>query len=59
MTLIKPKFEEIYTEYKQNNILRELKILNLINSIYIDLTRAYAAGVTLEEIVSQSYSVPI
>lgn len=57
MNLIKLKFEEIYTEYKQNNILRELKIINLINSIYIDLTRAYAADVTLEKPVSPSYSV--
>ncbi len=57
MKVLKPKFEEVYAEYKQDNILRELKIINLINSIYIDLTRAYTADVNLEKLVSSSYSV--
>jgi AraC-like DNA-binding protein len=57
MTVLKPKFEEVYAEYQQQNLLRELKIINLINSIYIDLTRAYTADVNLEKLVSTSYSI--
>jgi AraC-like DNA-binding protein len=59
MNVLKVKFEEVYTEYQQQNILKELKIINLINSIYIDLTRAYTAEVNLEKLVSPSYSVII
>ncbi|MCL7762338.1 helix-turn-helix transcriptional regulator [Polaribacter sp. Z014] len=57
MTVLKLKFEEVYAEYQQQNLLRELKIINLINSIYIDLTRAYTADVNLEKLVSPSYSM--
>ena len=55
--VLKLKFEEVYAEYQQQNLLRELKIINLINSIYIDLTRAYTADVNLEKLVSPSYSM--
>ncbi|WP_165733907.1 helix-turn-helix domain-containing protein [Polaribacter sp. 20A6] len=55
--VLKLKFEEVYAEYQQQNLLRELKIINLINSIYIDLTRAYTADVNLEKLVSTSYSM--
>lgn len=51
------KFQEVYNEYTQQNLLRELKIINLINSIYIDVTRAYTADVNLEKLVSPSYSI--
>ena len=57
MDILKLKFEEVYAEYQQQNLLRELKIINLINSIYIDLTRAYTADVNLEKLVSPSYSM--
>ncbi|MDN3618454.1 helix-turn-helix transcriptional regulator [Polaribacter undariae] len=57
MEVLKLKFEEVYAEYQQQNLLRELKIINLINSIYIDLTRAYTADVNLEKLVSTSYSI--
>ena len=57
MNTLTPKFEELYSEYLQNNRLRELKIINLINSIYIDLTRVYTADVNLEKLISPSYSV--
>ena len=57
MDVLKLKFEEVYAEYQQQNLLRELKIINLINSIYIDLTRAYTADVNLEKLVSPSYSM--
>lgn len=59
MNALQLKFEEVYVEYKQQNILKELKIINLINSIYIDLTRAYTAEINLEKLVSPSYSVII
>ena len=51
------KFEEIYNEFHQNNLLKELKIINLINSIYIELTRAYTANMNTEKLVSHSYSI--
>tara|TARA_R110002073_G_scaffold108336_5_gene243475 strand:+ start:46461 stop:47333 length:873 start_codon:yes stop_codon:yes gene_type:complete len=51
------KFQEIYTEYHQQNLLRELKIVNLINSIYIDLARIYTASVNLEKFVSTNYLI--
>lgn len=57
MNALKLKFEEVYTEYQQQNILKELKIINLINSIYIDLARAYTAEINLEKLVSSSYSL--
>ena len=51
------KFQEVYTEYQQKNLLRELKIVTLINNIYIDLTRVYTADTNLETLVSPSYSI--
>lgn len=50
------KFHGIYEEYHQNNLLRNLKIINLINSIYIQLTRAYANDINTEIFVSLNYS---
>lgn len=50
------KFKEIHEESLQCNIFRELKITNIINSIYIELTRAYTADVNLEKLVSPNYS---
>ncbi|OUR94256.1 AraC family transcriptional regulator [Flavobacteriales bacterium 34_180_T64] len=52
---LKLKFQEVYIEYLQENILRELKIINLINNIYIELTRAYTADINLEKLVSPNY----
>ncbi|WP_324025192.1 helix-turn-helix transcriptional regulator [Maribacter sp. BPC-D8] len=49
-------FTELYKEYRENNILREAKITNLINCIYIELTRVYTADVTIEKLGSASYS---
>jgi AraC-like DNA-binding protein len=53
---LKLKFEEIYAEYQQNKLLRELKIINLINSIYIELTREYITDINIENLVSSNYS---
>lgn len=56
MNRLKPKFEEIYKEYLQNNLLRELKITTLISSIYIDLTSLYIKDINLEKFNSTNYS---
>lgn len=50
------KFQEIHNEYQQKKLFRELKIANLINSIYIDLTRDYTAHTNLEKLVSPNYT---
>ncbi len=50
------KFQEACSEYHQNNIFREMKILNLINGIYIELSRIYTANTDLGKLGSDSYS---
>ncbi len=50
------KFQEVYTEYLQSKLLRELKIINLINNIYIELTRAYTADINFKKLISPNYS---
>ncbi|WP_418512865.1 helix-turn-helix domain-containing protein [Corallibacter sp.] len=49
-------FKNLHSEYLQNNVLRELKIVNLINHIYIDLTRMYILDTDFEEVKFNSYS---
>ena len=49
-------FTELFTEYQENNVLREAKITNLINYIYIELTRVYTADVIIEKLGSTNYS---
>jgi AraC-like DNA-binding protein len=49
-------FSELFKEYQENNLLREAKITNLINYIYIELTRVYTADVAIEKLGSTSYS---
>lgn len=49
-------FTELFKEYRENNMLREAKITNLINCIYIELTRVYTADVTIEKLGSTSYA---
>lgn len=48
-------FKEAYTEYLANNLLRELKIVNSLNNIYIELTRAYTIDINIEKLSSPSY----
>lgn len=48
-------FQEAYTEYQQTNLFRELKIVNSLNNIYIELTREYTVGVNLEKLKSPHY----
>jgi len=50
------KFQDVYNEYHQNKLLRNLKIINLINSIYIQLTRVYTTDVNMQTYVSPNYS---
>lgn len=50
------KFQEAYIEYLQTNLLRELKIVNSLNNIYIELTRTYTVDINLEKLNSQNYS---
>lgn len=49
------KFEEAYAEYLQTNLLRELKIVNSLNNIYIELTRAYTVDINIEKFNSPNY----
>lgn len=49
------KFLEVYKEYSQRNLLRELKIVNLLNNIYIELTRIYTLNIDLEKLSSSNY----
>lgn len=51
------KFHEAYTEYLQTNLLRELKIVNSLNNIYIELARAYTININLEKFNSPNYSI--
>ncbi|MET7030632.1 AraC family transcriptional regulator [Sediminicola luteus] len=50
------KFQEAYIEYLKANLLRELKIVNCLNHIYIELTRAYTVNINLEKLNSSNYS---
>ena len=49
-------FQEAYNEYLQTNLLKELKIVNSINNIYIELTREYTVDINLEKLNSPHYS---
>jgi len=50
------KFEETALEFTGNGMLREMKILNLINGIYIELTRCYTSHTDLDKSFSPGYS---
>ena len=49
-------FREVYNEYLQTNLFRELKIVNTINNIYIKLTRAYTIDTNLDKLNSPHYA---
>lgn len=51
------KFQEAYTEYLQTNYLRELKIVNLLSHIYIELSRVYIDNAQRELFYSNRYSI--
>tara|TARA_R110002049_G_scaffold4504_3_gene31315 strand:+ start:13700 stop:14572 length:873 start_codon:yes stop_codon:yes gene_type:complete len=48
-------FQEVYSEYQQTNLFRELKIVNSLNNIYIELTRAYTVDINLEKLNTTHY----
>lgn len=48
-------FHELFTEYREENLLREAKITSLIHYLYIEFTRAYTADVIIEKLSSSSY----
>ncbi len=50
------KFQEVYSEYLQTNLLRELKIVTSLNNIYIELTRVYTLDINLGKLNSPNYS---
>jgi len=50
------KFQDAYSEYLQTHLFKALKIVNLINHIYIELARAYIVNVNLEKLNSFNYS---
>ncbi|MGO3708051.1 MAG: helix-turn-helix domain-containing protein [Mesonia hippocampi] len=52
---LQKKYEEIYHEFQHNEAFRALKIVNLINGIYIDLLREYTATINLEKFISVNY----
>lgn len=49
------KFQKIYMEYNQNKFFKELKIVSLINSIYIDLTREYTLNIDIVTLFPPNY----
>ncbi|TJY34673.1 AraC family transcriptional regulator [Pontimicrobium aquaticum] len=50
------KFKELYIEYMQNKPLKNIKIITLISSIYIELTRVYSTDISTEKFTSPHYS---
>lgn len=49
------KFKDLYQEYVKSEIFRNLKIVNIINDIYIDLTREYTSDLNLSDNSHSSY----
>ncbi|MEY8779401.1 MULTISPECIES: AraC family transcriptional regulator [Flavobacteriaceae] len=48
--VLQMKFQEAIAEYRDNRMMREIKILGLINDIYIQLSRIYASQIDLDHI---------
>ncbi|EMQ95496.1 Transcriptional regulator, AraC family [Xanthomarina gelatinilytica] len=49
------KFQELYIEYLEMNVFREVKIVNLMSYIYIELTRVYSKPVSSDFGCSSNY----
>lgn len=56
LTEINQNFKDIHIEYQQSQLFRTLRIVNIINGIYIKLTRIYIADINIEMLVSSNYS---
>ncbi|SKB30019.1 AraC-type DNA-binding protein [Salegentibacter holothuriorum] len=54
-SILKKKFQEIYSEYLKKRAFRELKIVSLVNTVYIDLLRRYTANIQQENRYSSNY----
>lgn len=52
---LQKKFKDLYQEYVDSEIFRNLKIVNIINDIYIDLTREYTSELDLSNNSHSSY----
>lgn len=50
------KLKGIYDEYKMDNSFRDLKIVSLINALYVDFAREYTSAITMGNRVSLGYS---
>ncbi len=53
---IQDKFSLLYSEYLNSNLFKELKIANIINDIYIDLSRVYTSNIDQERYIPTRYS---
>ncbi|MCM8570332.1 AraC family transcriptional regulator [Gramella jeungdoensis] len=49
------KYHNLYKEYVDSKLFRELKIINIISDIYITLTRKYTSNVDLTDYSPSSY----
>lgn len=49
------KFKNLYQEYLKSEVFRNLKIVNIINDIYIDLTREYTSDLDLSDNFNSRY----
>ncbi|MEZ4939038.1 MAG: helix-turn-helix transcriptional regulator [Crocinitomicaceae bacterium] len=49
------KFENLYKEYKSSELYRDMKMVNIINDIYIDLSRIYTANIDLSNYYPPRY----
>lgn len=54
-SILKEKFQEIYSEYLKKRAFRELKIVSLVNTVYIDLLRRYTANIQQANRYSSNY----
>lgn len=56
LTFLSKLFKELYIEYLHSHLLKELKIVNTLNNIYIALTRNYAVDIHSEKFYSPQYT---
>lgn len=55
----KSLFKELLLEYKSSEPFRELKLVNIINTIYIELARSYALNKDIHQLVSHKYAIQL
>ncbi|WP_419212212.1 AraC family transcriptional regulator [Maribacter sp. X9] len=52
---IRPRFDEIFTEYQHENYYQKQKLASLVNLVYIDLSRKYSKYDQVKKVVSPNY----